>query len=284
MRHATWQVIERSRFLHRLFSVYRNFPAPLRAPLRVAASPLWYLVSRMVLGASQQRVVAGPFRGMRLELSPLSKRHLVGYLIGSQELELREIVERIVARKYEKIVNVGAADGYYAVGLARRMPGTEVVAFEALPNLHPVISKSASENGVAAQIRVEGPCDKNELGPELGSAKGHTLVFMDIEGGEMDLLDPQALPALRETDIFVETHDSYVPGGTRTLIERFGQTHTVERLQARPRVLSDFPKGFMPALPRLFPRLIVDLMDERRTGQQEWLFLTSRSQRSNATP
>jgi hypothetical protein len=218
--------------------------------------------------------MAGPFRGMKLELSPLSQRHLMGYILGSQEHELREVTERIIARGYRKILNIGAADGYYAVGLAFRSPVSEIVAFEALPELHDVVKRAAEANGVNGRIRMSGRCESSDLRRELRGADGTALVFADIEGGEIDLLDPVREPALLGADIFVETHDSFVAGCTETLIERFQATHNIEQYQARRRGLSDYPSDFMPALPRLFPRLVVDLMDERRQGLQRWLYLT----------
>src|SRR5947207_9293501 len=45
---------------------------------------------------------------------------------------------------------------------------------------------------------------------------------------------------------------------------------------AQARTLSDFPADFLPTFRRWFPRLAVDLMDERRPGVQRWLFLTAK--------
>ena len=277
MRHSTWTTIETSPILQRLFRVYRVLPDNVRAPLRWLASPHWHLATRLVRSASGNRVVAGPFRSLKLQLSPLSARHLVGYILGSQELELREVTERIVATRYDKIVNVGGADGYYSVGFALRSPSTEVVSFESLRDLHPVIARTAADNGVSERVKVKGNCNIFDLEREIDPDAKRTLIFMDIEGGEITLLDPRRVEALRHADIFVETHDAFVPGCTSTLIERFTETHAIERFRARPRTIADYPSGFLPILPLLMPTLAVDLMDERRTGIQEWLYLKSRA-------
>ncbi len=275
MRHATWQRLEASPFWFDLYEAYRRLPAALRAPLRLVLMPQWYLAAYVVRAAARNRVVAGPFRGMKLRLSGVSSRHLLGYILGSQELELREPIARIVARGYRTIVNVGAADGYYAVGLALRSPSSSVMAFEALPELHPLIRKSARLNGVSDRLALFGRCDAANLAATLQNAPGPRLVLIDIEGGEVALLDPGSVPELRHADILVETHDAFAPHATETLIERFLGTHRVECYTAMPRILADFPAGFLAALPRWFPRLAVDLMDERRTGVQRWLFLTA---------
>ncbi|HVH77832.1 MAG TPA: hypothetical protein VM782_00455, partial [Stellaceae bacterium] len=122
MRHATWLKIESSPFWHSAYRRYRLLPDGLRRPLRALMMPRWQFAAFLVRHWARHRVVAGPFRGMRIELSPLSSRHLLGYILGSQEIELREAINRIIARGYRTILNVGAADGHYAVGLAVRAP------------------------------------------------------------------------------------------------------------------------------------------------------------------
>jgi hypothetical protein len=276
MRHATWLRLEASPLWRDLYGNYRRLPDGIRAPLRALLMPHWHLSTLLVRTAARHRVVAGPFHGMRIQLSGLSSRHLLGYILGSQELELREVIRRIIGRGYGTIVNVGAADGYYAVGLALRSSSSCVEAFEALGEFHPLIERSARLNGVSTRIALRGMCDANALRQSLQSAKTPALVLMDIEGGEVDLLDPRSIPQLQRTDILVETHDAFVAHATDTLIDRFWETHQVECYTAQARTLSDFPADFLPTFRRWFPRLAVDLMDERRPGIQRWLFLTAK--------
>jgi hypothetical protein len=64
------------------------------------------------------------------------------------------------------------------------------------------------------------------LRQSLESVTPPALVVMDIEGGEVGLLDPGSTTALRHTDILVETHDPFVAHATDTLIDRFGRRTT----------------------------------------------------------
>jgi hypothetical protein len=276
MRHATWQKIEASPFWNGVYRGYRSLlPAPVRAPLRALLTPRWHVATSLIRTASRLRVVAGPFRGMRMKLSPLSSRHHLGYILGSQELELRDPIERIIAQRHSKILNIGAADGYYAVGLALRSHRSRVLAFEALPELHPVIMETARANGVADRVIVFGACGIEELRHHLNDPIERPLILMDIEGGESKLLDPATVPQLTSCDILVETHDAFIPGCTDLLINRFRATHEIFRYVARPRALSDYPADFLPLLRRWFPRFAVELMHERRAGEQQWLYLVA---------
>jgi hypothetical protein len=272
MRHSTWLGLQSSYLWRSVYANYRKLPSNFRAPLRWIILPRWELATTIVRKAAQEHVIAGPFKGMSLPLSGVSKRLLSSYILGSAELELRCIIERLIARRYSTIVNIGAADGYYAVGLARRLPEGHIVAFEAISELHSVIERAARANGVADRVCIRGHCDVEDLREELVKARAPVLIFSDIEGFETRLLDLKLVPELRLVDLLIETHDALVPRCTETILTRFRETHRIERVIARPRTVADFPEHFLPLLPKLFPQLAVDLMDERRLGVQQWLF------------
>jgi hypothetical protein len=280
MRHSTWLALQSSYLWQAAYAKYRKLPSNFRASLRWIVLPRWEFATTVVRKAAREHVVAGPFKGMNLPLSDVSKRLLSSYVLGSAELELRCIIERLIACKYGTIVNIGAADGYYAVGFARRLPEGHIVAFEAIPELHSVIERTARLNGVADQIRIRGRCDFDGLRAELVEATAApVLIFVDIEGFETQLLDLKLVPELRFADLLIETHDALVPKCTETIVTRLQETHRIERFVARPRTVADFPENFLPLLPKLFPRLAVDLMDERRMGIQQWLFCEASARR-----
>jgi hypothetical protein len=240
------------------------------------ALPRWHLAAAWVRYGSRKTVLSGPFAGTKLYLSPLSGRHLLGYLLGTQEIELHGAVEKIVSRGYTTIINIGAADGYYALGLARRLPQACVLAFEANSSHHKYLNASARVNGVAQRMFVRGLCRGQDLHVALATVRKPALVICDIEGGEVDLLDPESIAALRSVDILVETHDQYVADCTDIITSRFAPTHAVQQFSGRPRVASDFPSAALPLLARMLPETAIELMNERRKEPQQWLLLTAR--------
>jgi hypothetical protein len=237
--------------------------------------PRWHFAVAWVRFASSNTVLSGPFAGTKLCLSPLSGRHLLSYLLGTQEMELHGAVEQIVSRDYATIINIGAADGYYALGLARRVPRACVLAFEADSSHHQRLKASARANGVFERIFVRGFCSERDLRAALATVAKPVLVVCDIEGGEIGLLDPGLIRALRGIDLLVETHDHYVDKCTKVLISRFASTHAVQQFSGRPRAASDFPTTALPLLGRMFPETAIELMNERRKEPQQWLLLTA---------
>ena len=126
MQHATWSAIESSPVAMGVYRFYRKLvPPSARTLLRWFVMPRWNAAAALVRHRAANTVLSGPFRGMRLSLTPVSNRNLLGYLLGTQEAELHDVVRRVIARGYSRIINVGAADGYYAVGFLREMPTDE---------------------------------------------------------------------------------------------------------------------------------------------------------------
>lgn len=276
MRHATWNAIEANPFAMRIYRSYRRLPEEVRAPTRWLVAPRWHLACAIVRRQAEDKVLSGPFQGMKIHLSPVSSRHLLGYLLGTQELELHPLIERVIRTQYKTVINVGVADGYYAIGLARRMPSTRIIGFEGLQEHHDLFWRAARMNGVSDRVELKGFCTSTDLQASLAEAGPRPFILCDIEGGEKELLDNGRIPELNNADILVETHDGLVQGCTSLLLQRFGGTHDIISIYARARMLEDFPSHKLPFLAKWIPGTAVELMNERRTGTQEWLFMTPR--------
>jgi len=176
-------------------------------------------------------------------------------LIGIYEREIHPFVEALVESKPDTVIDIGSAEGYYAVGLARRLPGSTVIAFEVEVEGRRLLQDLASRNGVSEQIRIRGFCDLESLGESLENA-GRCVVICDAEGAEASLLNPDALPALKATAILVELHPRKAPGVKELLRSRFKGTHRIETAHQAPRTVADFPFNDFP-IP-LFPKAYLE--------------------------
>src|SRR5688572_440816 len=107
-------------------------------------------------------VRAGPFAGLKY-MHRASGSVLLPKLVGSYEAELHPAIERVVSTAYDVVVDVGAAEGYYAVGLAKRLPQSKVFAYDIDPVARKACEKLAVVNGVADRVYVRGRCDHAEL-------------------------------------------------------------------------------------------------------------------------
>lgn len=184
-------------------------------------------------------VQAGPFAGMiyrgmtALGVNP-------SRLLGAYEAELHETVETIVETGYDAVVNIGCAEGYYAVGLARRIPHTTVYAYDIDANALRLCREVIAANGVGDRIRLGGLFE-----PHMFAEFAHrrSIVLCDIEGAEDELLDGAALGALAGMDLLVEVHESARPGLMERLRRRFAATHD---LHVIPVARDDDRRRFVP--------------------------------------
>lgn len=224
-------------------------------------------------------VAAGPFEGMTF-LEDAVSGAFIPKLLGVYERELHGILTGLAGVPFTRIVNVGGAEGYYAVGLARLFPRAEVLAFEAGARGRDAIRRLAAINGVAGRAKVEGWCDPAALRTAL-EGPGSTLVWCDVEGYEDVLLDPQRVPALRETWVVVELHDGKNPGVSERVREAFGNSHEIEVVWQQERSARDF--WIADRLPGSFsPDLLGSMIDEGRPVRSEaermcWYFMRPRA-------
>ncbi len=100
---------------------------------------------------------------------------------------------------------------------------------------------------------------------------------MDVEGAELDLLDPERVPGLRDAEIVVELHDHLVPGIGETLGRRSAPTHEVQLVLGEQSRLEQFPlSGWLWRTPP-GRALALEAMQERRPERQDWLRLRRRA-------
>lgn len=211
-----------------------------------------------------ERLSYGPFAGMVYPVRATEGARLPR-LLGVYEASLAPVIEKIIARAYPLVIDIGAAEGYYAVGLARRMPHARILARDGNRRALAACALLAEANGVAERVEIGGP-----MAPEDFAAlqPGQAVILCDIEGAEVELLDPAQAPGLLAADLLVEVHEGMRPGALEVLAQRFAATHRLTRVD---RQLDDTPlTGWMAGLSDL-DRLI--LLWEWRSSPTPWLWM-----------
>jgi hypothetical protein len=220
-------------------------------------------------------VQAGPFAGMRYPeaiVRAAIDSVLLPKLLGAYELECNPFIEEICARTYDQVINIGAAEGYYAVGLARRMRAARIIAYESEAESRQLCRELARLNEVTDRVEFRGTCSRESLAGSLVGNEGpkRTVILCDCEGGELQLLRPDLIPSLAYADLLVELHDFIDPHISKTIMERFATTHHLRLVGSRDRVADAYPQ-----LDPLSKEDRAFLISEHRKGGMEWLFCNS---------
>ncbi len=230
-------------------------------------------LQRRLLEAVGPVIAAGPFAGMRY-LDSSSGSVLGAKLLGSYEAELHGVVAEVCGRQADVVIDIGAAEGYYAAGFARFAGGApRVVAFEGNFIARRRLAKLARLNGVRVRVEIRGFASHGELRHSIESAK-RPVVWCDIEGGEHELLDPAKVAGLEKAMIVFETHEGFSGQPAERILERFAATHAVERIGARERVAAEW---FPVALGGVFTVEEQSLLiNELRAVGTDWAVLRPR--------
>jgi hypothetical protein len=210
----------------------------LEGALRHLAKWRSAILQNTVVAKTGHLVQGGPFAGMDYGVPPAEGAG-AARLLGAYEASLHPVIETIIARGYAQVVDIGCAEGYYAVGLARRMPQARVLARDISAACAGRLCRLWQANGVADRVEVGGLFTHADFA--LCRAV-QTAVICDIEGAEADLLDPAAAPDLLRPTFWSRCHDGMRPGLTARLTARFAASHRITRIDRvlRPDLLPDW--------------------------------------------
>jgi len=167
-------------------------------------------------------------------------------------------------RLYEQFLDIGSAEGYYAVGLARHFPEASVHAFDTDRWARRMSRLMAERNGVD-NLTVHGACTTDWVRENV---RPETFILSDCEGFEDQLLDPQKAPVLRQCDLLVELHETPAPGVTERMAKRFGGSHDLTLIDSQESDPSAYPG--LQGLSEEERTLAVS--DLRTEGRQQWLY------------
>lgn len=226
------------------------------------------LLANTYIARHGAKIAGGPFAGMDY-VESATEGALIPRLLGTYESELHPHLRRIIDGGLDSIIDVGCAEGYYAVGLARMAPSVTVHAYDTDENARRMCAELAAKNGVSDRVLIGG-----EFAPDgfQAFAGQRVLVMVDTEGAEVDILQPDKSPALSGMHIIVETHDVYRRGALATMVQRFSPTHDIVQVDLGPKTFD------MPDWLRTAPHLdqLIAIW-EWRAAPTPWLVMSPKA-------
>ena len=225
---------------------------------------------------ANNQVLNGPFAGMRYPEGFRSCGSAIyAKLLGSYESELHTVLHELFVKDYSLIVDVGCAEGYYAIGFAMRKPGAFIYAFDIDRQAIALCQKMAEANGVAARVSFGAFCSPETL--LTLDVNGKALIISDCEGYECTLFSNEVVQALANHDVIIEAHDYMKIEITRLLRERFSSTHRIREIES----IDDIVKAYSYEYPQVrdLPlRLRSKIVAEGRPAIMRWLVCESKLQ------
>lgn len=225
------------------------------------------------------KVKNGPFKDMQYLDKMAIGSTLLPKLLGSYERELQPLIEQMCLQPYSEIVDIGCAEGYYAVGLAMRIASAKVYAFDTNPEALRLCRRMAQANNVSDRVITGGFCDPAML--RALPFRGKSLIVSDCEGYEKILFTEEIVPCLAKHDLLVEIHDCNDIEISRLIRDRFSQTHMIQRINS----IDDIAKAHTYNYDELHGFNLATrkwILAERRPVIMEWFFMTPRVSHTSA--
>lgn len=236
MKHIVQSFYDRARKLPPFATLVNFFMARERAYRRAFdESKTKALGALATAGGSGIVTAAGILQGMKWPRAVIVGSEFTPKVLGTYELEIQDDFRRIIAEKgATSFIDIGAAEGYYAVGAALLRPSLKVLAYELKAEAHDGIRELAALNGVAPQVEVFGLFVPALLDRRFLGAR--PCVLVDIDGAEAQLVNDEFMACFRDGTIILEIHDFAVPGIGRRLHSLLERSHNVRRISYQQRL------------------------------------------------
>lgn len=212
-------------------------------------------------------VISGPFKGMKiLRAESWQDGNHGTKLLGCYEQELHDDIEREIARlsplPCPVILNIGCAEGYYAVGMGMRLPAAAIHVIDIDDEARLIAQRNGGLNNVL--VVPWRPSDFAEV------VSGADLIICDCEGEETEYLDPVKYPKLAHIPMIVECHDCNGKQCNTILMKRFNTvSHSIKVIFEGARNPNSFPM--------LWPYSSIErwtAVSEGRPCLMNWLVMT----------
>jgi SAM-dependent methyltransferase len=224
-------------------------------------------------------VFAGPFYGMSYVAQSCGSAWSPK-ILGTYELEIAPIFDGRYLAQFDRVVDIGCAEGYYLAGigsLLRRGSNKKVQG----------VSLVGYDTDVQSMDTARALAERNQLMFELHNRRltkddvleGRSFYIVDIEGEEQRLLDKVFFSRAWQSDFLVEIHDE---PGSKTVLQKViaaaSDTHSIEVITRVDRQVLHYPKGVRLPIRR---KWAVSFMQEHRQYGNTWIHLKSKGIQSN---
>ncbi|MBN3196855.1 hypothetical protein [Pectobacterium versatile] len=187
----------------------------------------------------------GPFNGLKLQRDTWwGKSDLGSMLLGLYEKEILDYIDTVNIEEFNSFIDIGAADGYYACGLLTAEKVNKAICFERSERGQDIIKSNWIRNGRKGELKVYGEANISSISALLPEELNKSLVLVDIEGYEFELLTHDIMSALSTCTVIIEIHnwvDDFIPK-YENLLKDAWEFFDIEYFQRVERVTSNLPE------------------------------------------
>ena len=229
--------------------------------------------SKLISIVGDPVVKNGLFKGMKYPSYDSVCSTIFPKIIGSYEAELNNVIQHIIQNNYDVIIDVGCAEGYYAVGLAIQSNAT-VLAYDTDANARKLCLEMATLNSVQDKIQIKETFTIDDI-KKLDATK-KIVIICDCEGYEKNLFIKESVPYLKNVDILIETHDFVDLTISSTISSLLSGSHHIQTIASLDDKLKAKYYQYKEAAQQdIFTKK--ELFAEVRPCTMEWIWATTKN-------
>ena len=194
-------------------------------------------ISTELFDLCDQTIAFGPFKGLKISRETWwGSQDLGAMALGLYEKEILDIINDFEENQFDTFIDIGAADGYYGVGMLNSKIVQKAICFEASEVGQKIIKKNFGLNGSPGQIEIFGSASNNSLKSLTSVDFTKAIILIDIEGAELEIVDAEFLSQARGANIIIEVHnwvDQFAAKYEKMLraIDRDFNVHVIEPVE-----------------------------------------------------
>lgn len=217
-------------------------------------------------------VKGGLFSGMKYASLESVGSEIFPKLAGTYEDELFPMLKLLSSNQYDLIVNIGHAEGFYAIGLAKLFPTNYVYAYDIDAHAEELCTRMALLNNVQDRVLIKGSCSAAILANiTLGK---RCLIICDCEGYEKELFVKSNIAAYADSHLIIELHPMEDALIKSYVTDLFNDSHDLQFVSSQDTARKIFE------LPNDFSNFSFDekykIVDEHRPFTMDWLIASPR--------
>ena len=238
-----------------------------------------YEISLNLYEEHNNLVIHGPYKGMFFsENNHWGIGDLGPKIIGLYEFEVQnKLLDLVNNFKIENFVNIGAAEGYHAIGIAKKTKVQNFVLYEIDKKGQEILKDNILNNELKKNIEIENEANLNsiyELNKKFDFSK--TLFLVDIEGSELNLFNDEILGLLKNSFLIIENHKFLLSEAKQNkyqeLINKFNDNFSMEIIRNTGRNVSQINE-----ISNLSENELMMISSESRPKMMEWFVLTPKT-------
>lgn len=186
----------------------------------------------------------GLFKGLKLGTEPTwgGFSDKSAQLFGIYEQEVLDFISNL-DELTNVFINLGAADGYYAIGMLASKKAVKSYAYETDEKSREIMKENALINQVQERLEVRGEAVQDFYKDFTAEELNRSLILSDIEGAEFKVFNRDTFSNLSKSNIIIELHDWIFPVSEsllNELIANSSATHYASIVQTSARDLAKF--------------------------------------------